>query len=79
MKKLSGSKAIKLKCRECAGGSSKEVTLCHIFDCPLWQWRCGCHITSVVYKKRMQTAFKNNEQEWAELERLDIKRKDFLQ
>jgi len=62
MKKLSGSKAIKAKCLDCAG-STKEVTLCHIFDCPLWQWRCGCHINSTVYKNRMKASFKNHKDE----------------
>lgn len=35
------SKAILKKCLECSGDTSKEVTLCHIFDCPLWQFRFG--------------------------------------
>lgn len=38
---MNRTKAIASKCLECSGGSSKEVTLCHIFDCPLWPFRFG--------------------------------------
>lgn len=35
----SKSMSIKKYCLECAGDSALEVTLCHIFDCPLWSHR----------------------------------------
>lgn len=56
---MTKSKAIKLKCLDCGGGSPKEVTLCHLFDCPLWPFRTGSSIDSKTYCKRMEAAFKN--------------------
>ena len=34
-------KAIRLKCLECTCGSSHEVSLCHLSDCPLFPFRFG--------------------------------------
>ena len=34
-------KAIRLNCLECCVGSAKEVRLCQIPDCPLFQYRLG--------------------------------------
>ena len=34
-------KAIRLHCLECSGGSSNEVRLCVIPDCPLYPFRLG--------------------------------------
>jgi len=34
-------KAIRKNCLDCSGGSPKEVKLCHIEDCPLYQFRFG--------------------------------------
>jgi hypothetical protein len=62
MKRISPGKAIKARCLECSG-SNKEVTLCHVFGCALWQHRCGCHISSGVYKARMKASFKNHKEE----------------
>ncbi len=31
--------AINAKCYDCCGFSRKEVTLCEMMDCPLWQLR----------------------------------------
>jgi hypothetical protein len=56
---MTKQKAIKINCFECAGDSNKEVTLCTAFDCPLWEYRTGNHITSRIYKERMATALKN--------------------
>lgn len=39
--KMTKAKAIRLNCRECAGGSWGEVLCCHLMDCPLWPWRTG--------------------------------------
>jgi len=77
MKKYNSSTCIKRHCLDCAG-SNKEVTLCHVFGCSLWQRRTGSHTSSAVYKTRMETAFKNNATAWKELELLDIKKEDFL-
>ena len=68
---MTRAKAIKKKCLEC-GGSNKEVTLCHIFDCTLWEYRTGGHISSEAYKRRMTTARKNYKSELSELERVGI-------
>lgn len=34
-------KAMRAKCVDCSGGSSKLATECHILDCPLWPYRLG--------------------------------------
>jgi len=34
-------KAIRAKCLDCCGGSSTEVKLCEISDCPLFPYRFG--------------------------------------
>lgn len=56
---MTKSKAIKLKCLDCAGDSPKEVTLCHLFSCPLWPFRIGASIQSKQYRKRMEVALQN--------------------
>ncbi len=34
-------KAIRDKCLDCCNGQKKEVKLCPIEDCPLWEYRTG--------------------------------------
>ena len=34
-------KAIRARCLDCSGGSSKEVRSCTINDCPLYEYRLG--------------------------------------
>ena len=70
MKKPSKLKCIRDYCLDCAGGSAKEVTLCHVFDCPLWEYRTGTHISSQAYKRRMERAFSRYPEEFAEIEAL---------
>ena len=41
MRKMTPCKAIRLKCLDCSGGSSNEVKLCVIPDCPLYPFRFG--------------------------------------
>lgn len=41
MKRIIRSKAIRLKCLDCSGGSPAEVKKCAILKCPLWRWRLG--------------------------------------
>jgi hypothetical protein len=48
-----------LHCWDCAGETSKEVTLCVVFDCPLWPYRTGSGSKSNTYRKRMETAIVN--------------------
>ena len=38
---MTSLKAIRLKCLECSAGSAKEVRLCPIKDCNLYQYRLG--------------------------------------
>lgn len=52
----SRARAIKLNCLECAGGSPREVTLCHLIDCPLWPFRFGYSIKDRRFEKRMLCA-----------------------
>lgn len=34
-------KSIREKCLDCSGGSPKEVRLCPVKDCPIYQYRHG--------------------------------------
>jgi len=70
--RLSKSRAIAQFCLGCAGDSAKEVTLCHSFDCPLWEWRTGGHVSNAGYKRRMATALKNHSDELAELSAMGV-------
>lgn len=38
---LTPLKAIKNKCLDCCSGQKKEVKLCNIVNCHLWQYRLG--------------------------------------
>lgn len=40
-KRISPLKAIRLKCLDCSCGSTNEVRLCQITDCPLFPYRSG--------------------------------------
>jgi len=68
----SKSKAIREYCLVCSGDSHKEVTLCHLFDCPLWPHRTGFHISSKIYTRRIQTAMKNYAREIHELSEMGV-------
>ena len=41
MPHYSPMRAIRGKCLDCSGGSTKEVELCKAMDCPLWCFRLG--------------------------------------
>jgi len=77
MKKLTKQKAIARYCKECSG-NSKEVTLCNIFDCPLWEYRCGYHVSSQSYSPRIKNAFRKFKPEVKELKGMGITEKDYL-
>lgn len=64
--------AIRLHCLECAGDSRKDVSLCHLFDCPLWPWRTGSHITSRTCIERVSKALENYPEDAAELVELGV-------
>jgi len=40
-RRLTPIKAIRAKCLDCMGGSSKEVRLCNIPECSLFPYRMG--------------------------------------
>ena len=64
---MNKSQAIKRHCLECAVGSPKEVTLCHIVECPLWQFRFGYSIKDKRYKKRIDAAKKKYPEVYKEM------------
>ena len=41
MAKLTPMKAIRAKCLECSNGQFKEVRLCTVKNCPLYEYRNG--------------------------------------
>jgi hypothetical protein len=63
--------AIRLKCLECGGGSPTEVTLCNVFECPLWQFRTGHCLKSKIYRRRMEVAQRRLAKSLRELEKND--------
>jgi len=75
---MTRQRAIYLKCLDCSAGSPREVTLCTAFDCPLWEYRCGYHISAKAYEKRVKAAFSKNIEEIKDLEREGLKLADFL-
>ena len=69
---MTKQKAIAKKCLECSGDSPKEVTLCHFFKCPLWKYRCGYHIKTTRYKKRLEIAQGKYSRDFKELSTIGI-------
>ena len=78
MAKLTKQKAIAKYCKECSGDSAKEVTFCSILDCPLWEYRCGYHISSNSYRPRIKRAFDKYKSEVTELKYMGLLLPDFL-
>jgi len=73
---MNRAKAISKYCLECSGGSSKEATLCHLFDCPLWPHRFGTgRANSLV---RMKRAMVSNQEEIAEIRKMGIDVSKFI-
>ena len=64
---MNKSRAIKLNCSECSGNSPKEVSICSIFDCPLWQYRFGYPMKDKRFEKRMTAVKKNYPEEYQEM------------
>lgn len=64
---MTKSQAIKKKCAECSGHSPKEVTLCHIVDCPIWEFRFGYSMRDRRFRERMASAKKNYPEEYQEM------------
>jgi hypothetical protein len=76
---MTKSKAIKLFCFDCAGESTKEVTLCPALDCQLWPFRFGNSPASAAYKSRMTTAKANYSADFAEMAANGIETARFFQ
>lgn len=74
---MNRAKAIQKYCIECAGDSAKEVTMCHIIDCPLWQFRTGNGIKSKVYKKRIALSRTKYPDDWQEIDALVVGKQEF--
>lgn len=72
MKLMTKQKAIAEYCRECGGDSAKEVTLCHLFDCPLWGYRAGYSVNTTRYKARIKKAKTNYVKDIEELKKMGI-------
>ena len=66
---MNKSQAIRAKCLDCSG-SPKEVTLCHVVDCPLSPFRFGYSVKDKRYKERMETANRNHPEEYKEMFKL---------
>jgi len=60
---LTKAEAIKAKCQECETGP-KGVTLCHLIDCPLWEFRFGNSMSSKYFWERMKKAQKTYEKDF---------------
>ena len=75
---MTKQRAIYLGCLGCAAGDRKEVLFCTLFDCTLWEYRCGCHISSGRYRERIERAFKFFTRIVAELRREGLGISDFL-
>ena len=64
---MNRAQAIKQHCTECSGGTPKEVTLCHIVNCPLWPFRFGYSVKDRRFKKRMEAAKRKYPNEYQEV------------
>ena len=64
---MTKTQAIKQNCYECAGDSHKDVTLCVLFDCPLWTFRLGSVAGTPVYKRKMEAGLKHYAQDVREM------------
>jgi hypothetical protein len=73
---MNRTKAIKINCLDCAGETAKEVLLCPVFDCPLWNFRLGPDSGTAAYRRRMEVALTNYAEDVAEMRRegLDVAR-----
>ncbi len=49
-KRITPTQVIRAKCLDCSAGSAKEVRLCPVVDCPLWEWRFGKRPKTVAAK-----------------------------
>ena len=76
---MTRQRAIYLKCLYCSGNVTKEVLLCHLFDCALWQFRCGYSTKTVRYKKRIRNIPKQYPGDAESLKNMGIDMNRFLE
>lgn len=74
---LSKARATARNCLECAGDSAKDVTLCHVFDCPLWEWRLGTHCSGKGPRSRVRRAIEANPDLMAEMKAMGVETSRF--
>lgn len=75
---MTKGRAIYLKCLDCAAGDRKEVLFCTLFDCSLWEYRCGCHVSSRRYRDRIERGFQTFTRIVAELHSQGLDCRNFL-
>lgn len=51
VERITRAKAIRLKCLDCSGGSTKEVRLCAIKSCALYRFRMGKEDHDQLYQE----------------------------
>ena len=68
---MTRARAIKTYCLDCSG-SNKEVSLCHLFDCPLFPYRFGNSPKSRAYKERTRVTLLRYKAEIEELTKMGI-------
>jgi hypothetical protein len=66
---MTKQKAIYLKCIDCSGGDRKDVLFCSLSECSLWEYRCGCHISSVKYRAKIERGWESHRKIAEELQR----------
>lgn len=64
---MTKAQAIKKHCLDCSGHQAKEVTLCHLIYCPLWEFRFGNCLKNKNFNKRMQGAKKAYPKDFKEM------------
>ena len=65
--RVNKTRAIRLFCLDCCGGSSKDVLLCTAPECPLWNFRTGRQHGSKAYNDQMASASKTYDKDIADM------------
>lgn len=51
-KRITRSRAIRLKCLDCCCGNNAEVRRCELTNCPLWRYRMGSESKAYTAQKQ---------------------------
>ena len=73
---MNRAKAIAKYCIECSNESVKEVTLCHLFDCPLWPHRFGTGRANSLI--RMKRSIDSHQPEIKEMKKMGVDVSKFI-